>query len=199
MEWWLCSMENNGCFGRDRVYLVLSKLAGESNESMAACMGVIRAGLAESCSSYHNTMGSAPVYSDSGPSGHATNQYAFQVHLDSLVGKAPDHESWSPRTLGYQLEQESAVCRPESSTNISLEWQTPLLASNFESVQSHATKCKCAATASEQTMLKQHGGKHLIRLITLTGKREHAPCCEAFVLKALLLTKTITKRLMPCT
>ncbi|EGN92394.1 hypothetical protein SERLA73DRAFT_191269 [Serpula lacrymans var. lacrymans S7.3] len=36
-------------------------------------------------------MGSAPVYSDSGPSGHATNQYAFQVHL------APDHESWSPR------------------------------------------------------------------------------------------------------
>ncbi|EGO04831.1 hypothetical protein SERLA73DRAFT_149188 [Serpula lacrymans var. lacrymans S7.3] len=24
MEWWLCSMENNGCFGRDRVYPVLS-------------------------------------------------------------------------------------------------------------------------------------------------------------------------------
>ncbi|EGO02457.1 hypothetical protein SERLA73DRAFT_69962 [Serpula lacrymans var. lacrymans S7.3] len=47
------------------------ELAGESDESMAACMGVIRAGLAESCS-----------------------------------------------TPGYQLEQESAVCRPESSTNM---------------------------------------------------------------------------------
>ncbi|EGN91604.1 hypothetical protein SERLA73DRAFT_192216 [Serpula lacrymans var. lacrymans S7.3] len=39
----------------------------------------------------------APVHSGSGPSGHATNQYAFQVRLGSLVGKAPDHESWSPR------------------------------------------------------------------------------------------------------
>ncbi|EGN92316.1 hypothetical protein SERLA73DRAFT_147453, partial [Serpula lacrymans var. lacrymans S7.3] len=48
-------------------------------------------------------IGSAPVYSGSGLFGHATNQYTFQVRLGSLVGKASDHESWSPRLKPWPM------------------------------------------------------------------------------------------------
>ncbi|EGO28059.1 hypothetical protein SERLADRAFT_435831 [Serpula lacrymans var. lacrymans S7.9] len=74
---------------------VLQVVTGEEfNSSPCHYYYVIRHHSITGEGGYHNIMGSAPVYSDSGPSGHATNQYAFQhiqrkYHFiqDDLVSK----------------------------------------------------------------------------------------------------------------